>query len=40
MKKLISFSEIPIELKNDFIKHIEPQLKVIISKTDADYLKK
>tara|TARA_Y100001935_G_scaffold255642_1_gene270392 strand:- start:8643 stop:9491 length:849 start_codon:yes stop_codon:yes gene_type:complete len=39
-KKLISFSEIPIELKNDFIKHIEPQLKVIISKTDADYLKK
>ena len=39
-KKLISFSEIPVELKNDFIKHIEPQLKVIIYKTDADYLKK
>jgi len=39
-KKLISFFEIPLELKNEFIKHIEPQLKVIISKSDADYLKK
>jgi len=39
-KKLISFFEIPVELKNEFITHIEPQLNVIVSKTDTDYIKK
>ena len=39
-KKLISFFEIPDQLKNEFIKHIEPQLNLIVSKTDNDYLKK